>query len=141
MQFLRPHDEVVDSWRRCIAHAYAPERLFARFRYQVDATYTHRLRPPARGRLTMTNLQRAATLAFNIATRVGVRADYRDSFWNAARPALKRGQIGAALGMGFVGHHLIQFSREAVAGLQNASFYSTRGQVVATQAAQVVAAE
>jgi hypothetical protein len=27
-----------------IAYAYAPERLFARFRYQVDATYLNRLR-------------------------------------------------------------------------------------------------
>lgn len=141
VQFLRPHNEVVESWRRCIAYAYAPERLFARFRYQVDATYTHRLRPPARGRLTMTNLQRAATLGFNIATRVGVRADYRGSFWKAARPALKRGQINAAIGMGFVGHHLIQFTREAVAGLQNASFYSARGQVAGAQGTHVVAAE
>jgi hopanoid C-2 methylase len=29
--------------------------------------------------------------------------------------------------MGFVAHHLIQFSREALRGNQNASFYSTRG--------------
>lgn len=26
VHFLRPYDEVVQSWRRCIAHAYAPER-------------------------------------------------------------------------------------------------------------------
>jgi hypothetical protein len=27
--------------------------------------------------------------------------------------------------MGFVAHHLIEFSREALRGAQNASFYST----------------
>jgi ABC-type amino acid transport substrate-binding protein len=43
--------------------------------------------------------------------------------------ALRRGQIDAALSMGIVGHHMITFSREAVRGEQNASFYSaqTRG--------------
>ena len=30
------------------------------------------------------------------------------------------------MGMGFVGYHLIQFTREALRGEQNASFYSTR---------------
>ncbi|HEY0441105.1 MAG TPA: hypothetical protein VGD36_13605, partial [Xanthobacteraceae bacterium] len=44
----------------------------------------------------------------------------------AARHALRRGQIDAVLGMGFVAHHLIQFSREALRGEQNASFYSAR---------------
>jgi hypothetical protein len=39
--------------------------------------------------------------------------------------ALRRGQIDAALGMGFVARHLIRFSREALRGEQNASFYST----------------
>jgi hopanoid C-2 methylase len=126
VQFMRPHDEVVASWRRCIAHAYAPERLYARFRHQVDATYPNRHRAPVRGKLTLPNLRRGATLAFNVATKVGWRSDYRHEFWRAARPALRRGQIDAALGMGFVGHHLIQFSREAIEGRQNASFYSTR---------------
>jgi hopanoid C-2 methylase len=127
VRFMRPHDDVVASWRHCIAHAYAPERLYARFRHQVDATYPYRLRPPARGRLTLPNLKRGATLAFNVATQVGWRSDYRKAFWGAARPALARGQIDAALGMGFVGHHLIQFTREAIAGRQNASFYSGTG--------------
>ena len=29
------------------------------------------------------------------------------------------------MGMGFVGYHLIHFTREALRGEQNASFYST----------------
>jgi radical SAM superfamily enzyme YgiQ (UPF0313 family) len=126
VRFHRPHDEVVASWRRCVAHAYAPERLYARFRHQVEFTYPNRQKPPARARLTVPNLKRGATLAYNIATTVGWRADYRKDFWRAARPALRRGQIDAALGMGFVGHHLIQFTREAMAGRQNASFYSAK---------------
>ncbi len=45
--------------------------------------------------------------------------------WRAAGYAVRRGQIDAAFGMGFVSHHLIQFTREALRGEQNASFYST----------------
>jgi hopanoid C-2 methylase len=124
--FLRPYDEVVAAWRRCIAHAYAPERLFDRFLHQVEATYANRLVGPVRGKLTWNNLSLALVLAFNIAWRIGLFADYRRWFWKAVLPALRRGQIDAAFSMGVVGHHMITFSREALRGEQNASFYSTQ---------------
>ncbi len=124
VRFLRSYDEVVDTWRRCIAYAYEPERLFARFAHQIGATYPNRMIPPARGKLTINNLRAALVLAFNVAFRVGLLADYRRPFWRAAWRALRRGQIDAALGMGFIAHHLIRFTREALRGKQNASFYS-----------------
>jgi radical SAM superfamily enzyme YgiQ (UPF0313 family) len=125
VRFLRPYDEVVNSWRRCIAHAYEPKNLFARFKHQVDATYVNRMVTPARGKLTWDNLRQAAVLAFRLAWRVGVKSDYRREFWSAVGYALRRGQIDQAFGMGFVAHHLIQFTREALRGEQNAGFYST----------------
>jgi|HubBroStandDraft_6_1064221.scaffolds.fasta_scaffold86240_1 radical SAM superfamily enzyme YgiQ (UPF0313 family) len=127
VRFLRPYDEVVSTWHRCIAHAYKPERLFARFEHQIDATYVNRMDAPVRGKLTIANLRRAAVLAFNVFFRVGVLSDYRRPFWRAARRGLRRGQVDAVLAMGLVAHHLIQFSREALRGDQNASFYATRG--------------
>ena len=126
VRFLRPYDEVVAMWRRCIAHAYTPERLFDRLAYQVEETYANRLVGPVRGKLTWNNLSLALVLAFNIAWRIGVSSDYRHWFWKAALPALRRGQIDAALSMGVVGHHMIKFSREALRGEQNASFYSAQ---------------
>ena len=39
--------------------------------------------------------------------------------------------LAAALGMGLVSYHLIQFSREAFRGDQNASFYSARSRALA----------
>ena len=131
VRFLRPYDEVVATWRRCIAYAYDPVRLFARFLHQVDTTYANRIATPARGKLNMNNLRRGLVLAFNVAFRVGLLSDYRRSFWRAARYALRRGQIDAVLGMGFVAHHLIHFSREALRGDQNASFYSAQGRGLA----------
>src|SRR3989440_2621717 len=35
VRFLRPYPEVIAMWRRCIAYANDPERLFARFTHQV----------------------------------------------------------------------------------------------------------
>jgi hypothetical protein len=65
-------------------------------------------------------------LAFRVFLHIGILSDYRRPFWRAARHALRRGQIDAVLGMGFIAHHLIQFTREALRGEQNASYYSTK---------------
>ena len=124
--FLRPYDEVVAMWRRCIAHAYAPERLFNRFLHQVTATYANRINGSSRGKLTWNNLSLALVLAFNIVRHIGILADYRRAFWKAALPALRRGQIDATFSIGLVGHHMITFAREAIRGEQNASFYSAQ---------------
>jgi len=124
VRFLRPYDEVLAMWRRCIAYAYEPERLFARFARQVETTYPHRLQGPVRAALTAENLRRGLFLAVNVLVRVGLLSDYRRPFWRTARQAFRRGQIDAVLGMGFVARHLIEFSREALRGEQNASFYS-----------------
>jgi radical SAM superfamily enzyme YgiQ (UPF0313 family) len=125
VRFLRPYDEVLAAWRRCIAHAYAPENLYARFKHQCDVTYGNRLPLPAKGQLKWAALRQGLVLAWNLLTTVGWKSDYRREFWRAAGYAIRRGQIDAAFGMGFVSHHLIQFTREALRGEQNASFYST----------------
>jgi hypothetical protein len=62
----------------------------------------------------------------NLLWRVGIRADYRRSFWKLARHAYERGELQTLLGVGFVSYHLIEFAREALRGDQNASFYSAR---------------
>jgi hopanoid C-2 methylase len=124
--FLRPYDQVVASWRRAIGHANAPENLFKRFAHQIDATYANRIKPPASGQLSRANLRRAAVLIYNVLVEVGIKADYRRAFWRAALHALRRGRIDAVLAMGFMAYHLIQFTREALSGSQNASFYSTK---------------
>jgi radical SAM superfamily enzyme YgiQ (UPF0313 family) len=126
VRFVRPYDDVVSMWRRCIAYANDPERLFARFHHQVESTYVNRMIPPARGKLNWANLSSALVLAFRVMLHIGILSDYRKPFWRAARHALRRGQIDAVLGMGFIAHHLIQFTREALRGEQNASYYSTK---------------
>jgi hypothetical protein len=110
--------------------------------HQVDATYVNRLVGPARGKLTFNNLRRGVTLLLNLIWHVGIVSDYRRPFWRVMLYAIRRGQIDGALGAGFAAHHLIKFSREAVRGDQNASFYSRKlreaaqvaeGEIVASQ--------
>src|SRR5262249_16070963 len=105
VRFLRPYDEVVSMWRRTIAYANDPEKLYERFKYEVDATYVNRKELPAKGKLTWNNLRGGAVMAFRVLIHVGIRADYRAAFWRAAKYALKRGRIDGALGMAFIGHH------------------------------------
>jgi radical SAM superfamily enzyme YgiQ (UPF0313 family) len=124
VRFLRPYDEVVAMWRRSIAYANDPERLFDRFWHQVERTYVNRRPMSARGMLTWNNLSGAAVLAFRILWYLVIRSDYRRPFLRAARHALKRGRFDAAFGIAFIGYHLIEFTREALRGQQNASFYS-----------------
>ena len=126
VRFLMPYEEILAGWRRSIAHAYTPERLFTRFLHQVEATYPNRIKVPVRSQLTVSNLRRGVVLGFNILVRVGLLSDYRRAFWKAAREAIRRGQIEAVFNMGFVAHHMIRFTQEALSGQQNASFYATR---------------
>jgi hopanoid C-2 methylase len=124
--FLRPHDEVVGMWRRVVGYANDPERLFARFCYQVEATYVNRVVTPAKGKLTWSNLRGGAVLAWRVLLHVCLLSDFRKPFWRAARHALRHGQIDGMFGAAFMGYHLIQFTREALRGDQNASYYSAK---------------
>jgi hypothetical protein len=63
-------------------------------------------------------------MAFRIILYLVILSDYRRPFLRAARHALKRGRFDAAFGIAFIGYHLIAFTREALRGEQNASFYS-----------------
>src|SRR5262249_49665942 len=75
VRFLRPYDEVVSMWRRAIAYANDPERLFARFHHQVEATYVNRMIPPARGKLNWANLSGALVLAWRVMLHIGILSD------------------------------------------------------------------
>jgi hopanoid C-2 methylase len=124
--FLRPHEEVVAMWRRSIAYANDPEKLFERFRYQIDATYANRKVTPAKGKLTWNNLRFGAVMASRVLLYLCLLSDFRKPFWRMAKYALRKGQIDGMMGAAFMGYHLIQFTREALRGDQNASYYSAK---------------
>ncbi|SFV37105.1 B12-binding domain-containing radical SAM protein [Hyphomicrobium facile] len=127
VDFKLPYAQVLSTWRDCMARAYEPEAVFARFAYQIRETYPHRIKlPNSPQRLSFRNIRRAVYMLCRIIWEVGVRSDYRAEFWKFARPLLRRGDIENLIAVPLVAHHLIMFSREAVAGRRNASHYSAR---------------
>jgi hypothetical protein len=115
----------VASWKRVVAEAYAPAALYARYAHNIAHTYPNRISPAfGPDRASFSNIAYGLKVLANIFVRVGGLSNYRKIFWNTALPLLKTGRIEELIYIGLVGHHLIKFTREAVSGRQNASFYA-----------------
>jgi hopanoid C-2 methylase len=127
VDFVQPYDQVVEGWRRVVAAAYQPEALYRRFAYNVAHTYPNRIKPPASPqRASWANIRKGLRIMANVLVRIGVLGDYRRVFWDMARPLLREKRIEDMLHVAMVAHHLITFARDAAAGRQNASFYSSK---------------
>jgi hopanoid C-2 methylase len=127
VDFVQPYDQVVEGWRRVVAAAYRPDALYRRFAYNVERTYPNRIKPPASPqRASWANIRKGLRIMGNVLVRIGVFGDYRRVFWDMARPLLREKRIEDMLHVAVVAHHLITFARDAAAGRQNASFYSTK---------------
>jgi hopanoid C-2 methylase len=127
VEFLMPYDEVISAWKKCMAAAYEPQKLFARYEHQCDYTYARRLKVPVSPELkTWANIKRALIMLRNIFWKVGVLGDYRRVFWKFALGRLRKGDIEGLIASTLVAHHLIVFARQASSGGQNASNYSIR---------------
>ena len=127
VEFLLPYDHVVDSWKECMEVAYQPEKLYARYQYQAEYTYTNRLKPPLSPEMkSWKNIKRGLIMLRNIFWKVGVRGDYRKVFWKFALDRLRHGDIEGLISCAMIGHHLITFARAASRGHHNASNYSFR---------------
>jgi radical SAM superfamily enzyme YgiQ (UPF0313 family) len=124
--FLRPYEDVLESWHACIRHAYEPAALYARFAYNAQHTFPNRIKPPlTSARLNGPNIRKALTCLANIFLHVGLLGSYRSVFWQMARPALRHGRIEEIIHIGLVAHHLITYARECDMGRQRASNYSS----------------
>jgi radical SAM superfamily enzyme YgiQ (UPF0313 family) len=129
VDFRMPYEQVVAMWRECMAVAYRPHALFARYEHQLRETFPNRIKLPTAGRLSWQNIRRGLHMLRRIIWVVGVRGDYRRDFWKFAGPLLIRLNIEPVIRVGLMAHHLIVFAREASAGQQNASHYSNKVRV------------
>jgi hypothetical protein len=107
--------------------AYEPEKLYARYQYQMR-NLSNRLKVPVTPeQKTWANIRRGLIMLRNIFWKVGVLGDYKRVFWKFALPRLRRGDIEGLIGsVAIIAHHLIMFARAASVGQQNASNYSMR---------------
>jgi hopanoid C-2 methylase len=125
VDFVMPYDEVLAMWRDCMARAYRPDALLARYAYQMRETYPNRIKPPRR-QAAWRDVRRGLYMLRRIIWEVGLRGDYRREFWKFALPLLMRGDIERIIRVGLLAHHLIVFARGASSGKQNASHYSSK---------------
>jgi hopanoid C-2 methylase len=130
VRFLMPYDHVVAMWKDCMREAYEPERLYSRYQYGFENMWPNRLkRPASKARLSPKNIQRGLVMLAKILWTLGVRADYRRTFWKYTWPWLKRGEIEFMIATSVCVHHLVMFARDACAGRTNASHYAHRQRV------------
>ncbi|GAC1403991.1 MAG: B12-binding domain-containing radical SAM protein [Candidatus Velthaea sp.] len=127
VEYALPYEEVLDMWRRTISAAYDPEALYRRFAHFADYTFAHRITPPNSGaRVNPKNIRRGITILTKILIRIGIFSHYRRTFWKTCGPLLRQGRIEPLIHIGIVGHHLITYARNALAGKYNASHYSAK---------------
>jgi hopanoid C-2 methylase len=128
--FLRPYNEVLENWRRSVRHAFTPEAIYRRFAWNRNCTYPNRIAPPlSRARLNFGNLRRAMLITLRLVVRVGIRGDYRRTFWRMAWPVLRAGRIEELIHVGIVAHHMISFARACAEGRENAAFFAERAKL------------
>ena len=124
--FKLPYETVLDMWRRCISAAYAPEAVYARFAHNIVHTFARRKPYPVNPRrASWTNVRMGVAILARLIWRIGVRGDYRRTFWRLAWPALRAGEIEPLIHAAIVSHHLIEFTRDCLRGLGESSFYAT----------------
>lgn len=123
VEFLRPYDKVVATWRDTVVQAFAPEALYRRFAYQIENVYPHRVERPAR-KPSRAELRRGLTVLGSVAWHVGVRSSYRRLFWRTAVPLVRAGKIPKLVHLATVSHHLTTFAQEVAAGTAEKCFYN-----------------
>jgi hopanoid C-2 methylase len=127
--FKLPYETVLAMWRRAITAAYTPEAVYKRFAHTIAYTYSRRKSFPIHPkRASWSNIHLGVGLLARLIWRVGIRGDYRRTFWRLAWPALRAGNVEAVIHAGVVSHHLIEFTRDCLSGVGESSFYAARDQ-------------
>jgi radical SAM superfamily enzyme YgiQ (UPF0313 family) len=125
--FRLPEATVLDMWRRCIGATYAPEAIYRRFAHHLAHTAAKRpAYPRSPHRASWRNVVSGLALLGRVVWRIGLRGDYRTTFWQVAGPALRAGRIEEMIQVAVVSHHLIEFTRQCLRGAREASFYAPR---------------
>lgn len=133
IEFRMPYEMVLSMWRRCIEAAYEPDAVYARFAHNQAYTFARRIAFPLNPRrASWGNMLMGFQILGRVLWRVGVRGNYRRTFWRMARPALSAGKIEELIHVAVISHHLIEFTRDCVRGMAEASFYAPAAAVEPT---------
>jgi radical SAM superfamily enzyme YgiQ (UPF0313 family) len=125
--FKLPSRVVLDQWRRVLTEAYRPEKLYARYKHNIDHTYRHRKKlPVTRAQVTW---QMARIGLYSLAAifwKIGFKTQYKAQFWKMAFELLQTGRIDLFIYIASMGHHLLRYAEEVRDGDVLACFYTER---------------
>jgi len=142
VDFRLPYRTVLAMWRRCVAAAYEPRALYARYAWNQAHVFPKRKRfPLSRHRVTWRNIARGLVIVARLCWRIGVRGYYRAVFWPMAWRMLRAGRVEHLIHSAVVSHHLIEFTRDCLRGAPEPSFYAPRRAMTARGAAAGRAAD
>lgn len=123
--FKLPYEMVLDMWLRCITAVYEPAALYQRFAHNMGYTFARRLDFPSNPqRASWRNLKMGLGVLARVMWRIGIRGDYRRTFWRMVWPALRAGRIEDLIHTTVVSYHLIEFTRQCARGVRESSFYA-----------------
>ncbi len=139
VDFRLPYETVLGMWRRCVATAYDPEALYARYAYNQAHTFPNRRRYPLNWRrVSWRNVGRGAGILGRLFWRIGALGHYRRPFWRMAWAMLTAGRVEQFIHSTVVSHHLIEFTRDCLRGAPEPSFYASRQSVAPAADVQAV---
>ena len=122
-----PTATVLGMWRKLHRAAYAPRRSTRRYAHQQRAHVPEPARYPMDPRrLVPRNVRRGLGIFARLFWRLGVRGDYRADFWRVAARTLRARPLRGDGPGAVVSHHLIEFTRQCLAGMPEASFYAPK---------------
>jgi hopanoid C-2 methylase len=82
VDFRLPYDEVMATWRECMARASTPDAVYARFDYQARMTSPNQFKlPHSRQRSSIRNIRDGLQVLRRLIWKVGLGSDYRREFW------------------------------------------------------------
>src|SRR5262249_656682 len=136
--FLLPYETVLGMWRRCIAAAYEPDAIYARFAHQQARTFPHRFDFPSNERRgSWQNVRMGLGLLARIIWRIGLRGRYRRTFWRMPGRALRAGKVEQLIHIAVVSHPLIESTGDCLRGAGESSFYAPAPAASTARAAAV----
>src|SRR5262249_48017051 len=102
-----------------------PHALYRRYLHNVEHCYSKRL-PLALSRYdpSWDRLKWLMYTLYKVFWVIGVRSEYRSSFWRLAARTLPKGQLENAIHTATMGHHLIEFGKDCERNALHASHYT-----------------
>src|SRR2546427_9909933 len=128
IRFKMPNEKVVAMWRNCIHAAYEPNAVYRRYQHNVETTYNARL--PLELSRHGRSWDKLPPLAYTLAKIfwvIGLRSNYRRTFWKQMTKTLRHSDLESAITIAVMGYHLIEYGRRDCKSDTIHASYFTKG--------------